>query len=348
MSAADAEHDVDHGAEHDPGQDSADDARGAERVAGAQAPGETTPDDLIAVVGATGTGKSDLAVAIADRVRATGRPAEVVNADAMQLYRGMDIGTAKLAHEERHGIPHRQLDVLDVTDEASVAAYQRDARRDVERIQAEGGVAVLAGGSGLYVSAVLFDLDFPGTDPELRAQLEREHAELGPGVLLERLRSLDPHAAATIDARNPRRVIRALEIASRSEVVTPSLPAAPSAWRPARILHLRRDRAHLVDALQARAQRMFDAGLLDEVDRLRGAGLEQGRTASRAIGYSQALDVLRGDASVAEAVEATSLATRKYARRQVAWFKRYATAEDLDVTGADRADLSALARRIVA
>ncbi len=304
--------------------------------------------DLIAVVGATGTGKSDLAVAIADLVRAGGRPAEVVNADAMQLYRGMDIGTAKLTAEERHGVPHRQLDVLDVTDEASVAAYQRDARRDVERIHADGGVAVLAGGSGLYVSAVLFELDFPGTDPELRARLEREHDELGPGVLLERLRGLDPHAASTIDARNPRRLIRALEIASRSEVVTPSLPSAPRAWRPARILHLRRDRAHLVEALQARAQRMFDAGLVDEVERLRRVGLEQGRTASRAIGYSQALDVLRGDATVAEAVAATSLATRKYARRQVAWFKRYATAEDLDVTGADHAALSALARRIVA
>ncbi|PCN48352.1 tRNA (adenosine(37)-N6)-dimethylallyltransferase MiaA [Curtobacterium sp. 'Ferrero'] len=310
-------------------------------------PGTGRSADLIAVVGATGTGKSDLAVAIADRVRSSGRPVEIVNADAMQLYRGMDIGTAKLTVPERHGIPHRQLDVLDVTDEASVAAYQRDARRDAERVLDEGGVAVLTGGSGLYVSAVLFDLDFPGTDPELRARLEREHDELGPGILLERLRSLDPHAAATIDARNPRRLIRALEIASRSEVVTPSLPSVPRAWRPARILHLRRDRAHLVDALQARAQRMFDTGLVDEVERLRAAGLERGRTASRAIGYAQALDVLRGEASVAEAVDATSLATRKYARRQVAWFKRYATAEDLDVTGADRSALSDLARRLV-
>ncbi|WP_441294388.1 tRNA (adenosine(37)-N6)-dimethylallyltransferase MiaA [Curtobacterium sp. MCBA15_009] len=303
--------------------------------------------DLIAVVGATGTGKSDLGIAIAERLRAAGRNAEIVNADAMQLYRGLDIGTAKLSLDERHGIPHHQLDVLDVTDEASVAAYQTAARADVERIQADGGVAVLVGGSGLYVSAVLFDLAFPGTDAALRARLEREHDEQGPGVLLERLRSLDPAAAATIDARNPRRLIRALEIASRSEVVTPSLPSAPRAWRPARILHLRREREQLVTALHARAARMFAAGLVDEVAALRGQGLEQGRTARAAIGYSQALDVLRGDATVDQAVEATGVATRKYARRQVSWFRRYAEAETLDVTGADHGDLTELARRIV-
>ncbi|WP_420370370.1 tRNA (adenosine(37)-N6)-dimethylallyltransferase MiaA [Curtobacterium sp. L1-20] len=303
--------------------------------------------DLIAVVGATGTGKSDLGIAIAERLRAAGRDAEIVNADAMQLYRGMDIGTAKLTPAERRSIPHHQLDVLAVTDEASVAAYQRDARADVAAIQERGGVAVLVGGSGLYVSAVLFDLAFPGTDPELRARLEREHEELGPGLLLERLRSLDPAAAATIDARNPRRLIRALEIASRSEVVTPSLPSAPRAWRPARILHLHRDRAQLVEALHDRAARMFAAGLVDEVRALRDQGLEEGRTARAAIGYSQALEVLHGTATVEQAVEATGVATRKYARRQVSWFRRYADAEVLDVTGADRAALTDAARRIV-
>ncbi|MCA5922481.1 tRNA (adenosine(37)-N6)-dimethylallyltransferase MiaA [Curtobacterium oceanosedimentum] len=303
--------------------------------------------DLIAVVGATGTGKSDLGIAIAERLRAAGRSAAIINADAMQLYRGMDIGTAKLPLEERRGIPHHQLDVLDVTDEASVAAYQVAARADVERIQADGGVAVLVGGSGLYVSAVLFDLAFPGTDPVLRARLEQEHEELGPGILLERLRALDPAAAATIDARNPRRLIRALEIASRSEVVTPSLPDAPRAWRPSRILHLRRDRDQLVPALHERAALMFAAGLVDEVAALRDRGLEQGRTARGAIGYSQALEVLAGTSTVDQAVEATGVATRKYARRQVSWFRRYADAETLDVTGADPGDLSELARRIV-
>ncbi|WP_058728397.1 tRNA (adenosine(37)-N6)-dimethylallyltransferase MiaA [Curtobacterium oceanosedimentum] len=302
--------------------------------------------DLIAVVGATGTGKSEVGLAVAERLRASGRPAEVVNADAMQLYRGMDIGTAKLSVEERRGIPHHQLDVLTVTDEASVAAYQRDARADVERITADGGTAVLVGGSGLYVSAVLFDLAFPGTDPELRAELEREHAEQGPNALLARLRALDPAAAADVDARNPRRLIRAVEIASRSEVVTPRLPSAPRAWRPARVLHLHRERSGLVAALHARAERMFRDGLVDEVAALWADGLEQGRTARAAIGYSQALDVLHGRASTAEAVEATAVATRKYARRQVSWFKRY-DAEVVDVSGADVAGLQAEARRIV-
>ncbi|MET3636228.1 tRNA (adenosine(37)-N6)-dimethylallyltransferase MiaA [Curtobacterium oceanosedimentum] len=304
-----------------------------------------TPD-LIAVVGATGTGKSEVALTVAERLRASGRPAEVVNADAMQLYRGMDIGTAKLPLEDRRGIPHHQLDVLTVTDEASVAAYQRDARADVERITADGGTAVLVGGSGLYVSAVLFDLAFPGTDPELRAELEREHAEHGPNALLARLRALDPVAAADVDARNPRRLIRAVEIASRSEVVTPRLPSAPRAWRPARVLHLHRERSGLVASLHERAERMFRDGLVDEVEALRADGLEDGRTARAAIGYSQALDVLHGRATTAEAVEATAVATRKYARRQVSWFKRY-DAEVVDVSGSDVAGLQAVARRIV-
>ncbi|QWS35143.1 tRNA (adenosine(37)-N6)-dimethylallyltransferase MiaA [Curtobacterium sp. L6-1] len=307
---------------------------------------------MIAVVGATGTGKSELALGVAEAHRAQGRTAEVVNADAMQLYRGMDIGTAKLPVAERRGIPHHQLDVLDVTDEASVAAYQRDARAVVDGITAAGGVAVLVGGSGLYVSAVLFDLAFPGTDPALREQLEREHEELGPNALLDRLRRLDPAAAATIDARNPRRLVRAVEIASRSDRVTTSLPSTPRSWRPAHVLHLRRERTQLVTALRARAERMFADGLVDEVAALRERGLEQGRTARAAIGYAQALQVLGGAVDVATAVEATSIATRKYARRQVSWFKRYTDTETtrlttLDVTGADAAALSGLARRIV-
>lgn len=318
----------------------------ADAAVAAVGPEKDGTPDLIAVVGATGTGKSEVALAVAERVRASGRPAEVVNADAMQLYRGMDIGTAKLSVEERRGIPHHQLDVLAVTDEASVAAYQRDARADVERITAAGGTAVLVGGSGLYVSAVLFDLAFPGTDPELRAELEREHDEHGPNALLVRLRALDPTAAADVDARNPRRLIRAVEIASRSEAVTPRLPTAPRAWRPARVLHLHRERSGLVASLHARAERMFRDGLVDEVAALRDDGLEQGRTARAAIGYSQALDVLRGRATTAEAVEATAVATRKYARRQVSWFKRY-DAEVVDVSGADVAGLQAVARRIV-
>lgn len=325
----------------------ADAAPAADATPAADAAPAADAPDLIAVVGATGTGKSDLGIAIADALRAAGRPAEIVNADAMQLYRGMDIGTAKVPPAERHDVPHHLLDVLDVTDEASVAAYQRDARATIELVTGGGAVAVLVGGSGLYVSSVLFDLAFPGTDPVLRAELERAHAEEGPGILLARLAALDPEAAATIDARNPRRLIRALEVASRSDRVVPSLPSEPRPWRAARILHLTRDRAQLVASLHTRAARMFADGLVDEVASLRDRGLEQGRTARAAIGYAQALDVLHGRATAEDAIEATAVATRKYARRQVSWFKRYGTAEPLDVTGADRADLAALANRIV-
>jgi tRNA dimethylallyltransferase len=336
---------------------------GAGRAAGSDRDSrdQPVPPRLIVVAGATGTGKSDLGVAIARRVLDRGIRAEVVNADAMQLYRGMDIGTAKLTMDEREGVPHRQLDVLDVTDEASVAAYQRAARTDIERVvgdEDDPGVAILVGGSGLYVSSVVFDLRFPGADPELRSRLEQDLDEHGLGALHARLRELDPGAAAAVDARNPRRVIRALEVASRSEQVQPSLPTAPTLWRPARIVRLSRDRSALVASLAERARRMFDRGLIDETAALIEQGLERGRTARAAIGYSQALDVVRGRSSVEDAVEATALATRKYARRQVSWFKRYDAmapfdeasgvgAETIDVTGADRTSLGDLARRIV-
>jgi tRNA dimethylallyltransferase len=312
------------------------------------------PEDarLLAVVGATGTGKSDLAVRIAELLHDRGTPAEVVNADAMQLYRGMDIGTAKLRVEERRGVPHHLLDVLDVVDEASVARYQSRARAIVEDIIVRGGVAVLAGGSGLYVSSVLFDLSFPGTDPVLRAALEHDLEAHGRRVLLERLRELDPAAAATIDAQNGRRLVRALEVALRDDVVRPTLPATPVPWRPARVLHLTRSRESLVPALHERAASMFQDGLVDEVAGLVDDGIEHGKTASRAIGYAQALDVLRGRSDEASAIEATAVATRKYARRQVSWFKRYTDGdtthvETLDVTGAGTTELSELARRIV-
>jgi tRNA dimethylallyltransferase len=301
---------------------------------------------LVAVVGATGTGKSDLGVAIARRYIDRGVRASVINADAMQLYRGMDIGTAKLPVGERQGVPHRQLDTLEVVEEASVAAYQQSARADISEILDDGGVAILVGGSGLYVSSVLFDLRFPGTDPVLRAELERALIELGPGVLYERLRQLDPAAAAGVDSRNPRRVVRALEIASRSEVVTPSLPTEPKLWRPARILYLTKERSSLAASLGERAERMFDRGLVDETRGLVERGLEDGKTARAAIGYAQALDVLHGRATIAEGVESTTVATRKYARRQVSWFKRYQS-EPIDVTGLTPDALKGVARRIV-
>lgn len=286
---------------------------------------------LVAVVGATGTGKSDFALDLAESVTRTGRHAEIVNADAMQLYRGMDIGTAKLPVAARRGIPHHLLDVLDVTAEASVAAYQREARAAVDRITGDGGVAVLVGGSGLYVSSVIHDFRFPGTDPAVRARLEAELAERGPGLLHARLREIDAETAAGVDAQNGRRIVRALEVIEvTGEPKAARLPEEPVPWRPHRIVHLRSDRAALVARLDARVEQMWRDGLVDEVAGLVAQGLERGVTARKAIGYAQALAELQGRMPRAEAIAETQQLTRVYARRQVGWFKRYREAVVLD------------------
>jgi len=298
---------------------------------------------LIAIVGATGTGKSRFALDLAHEFARLGRAAEVVNADAMQLYRGMDIGTAKLAPADREGVPHHLLDVLDVTAEASVAAYQPAARAAVDDIVDRGGVALLVGGSGLYVSSVIHDFRFPGTDAAVRARLERELAELGPGLLHRRLREIDPETEASVDPQNGRRVVRALEVIEiTGESKAARLPDEPLPWRPHRIVHLRADRARLVERLDARAAGMWDAGLLDEVRTLIPAGLERGVTARKAIGYAQALAELDGRMSRTDAVAETQQLTRTYARRQVGWFRRYAEAAvvDADDAGAVRAELA--------
>ena len=280
---------------------------------------------LWVVAGATGTGKSDLALDLAERLRARGNPAEVVNADAMQLYRGMDIGTAKLAHDERRGIPHHLLDVRDVVDEAAVAWYQPRARAVVEEIHRAGGDAILVGGSGLYVSSVVFDFVFPPRDSELRERLERDLQEHGVETLVARLREIDPVTAARIDPRNARRVVRALEVVAQGAANHgAALPDAPVLWRPrTRIVGLHVERSVLVRRLDARVERMWADGLVEEVDGLRGRGLEHGTTARRAIGYAQALAQLDGSMSEAEAIAETQALTRRYARRQVSWFKRY-------------------------
>jgi len=285
---------------------------------------------IIAVVGATGTGKSALSLDIAERIRSDGRAAEIVNADAMQLYRGMDIGTAKLPEGERRGIPHHLLDVLDVTAEATVAAYQEDARAAVSAILERGAVPILVGGSGLYVSSVLFDYEFPGTDPEVRQRLERELVETGPGMLHRRLREVDPAAAQRIGAHNGRRLVRALEVVEISGAQPARETAEPRAWHPARILALTLPREELVPRLDARVGGMWAAGLVDEVAGLLPAGLAEGVTASRAIGYAQAARQLAGEVTEAEAVEETRALTRRYARRQVSWFGRYSDAVRLD------------------
>lgn len=277
------------------------------------------------VAGATGTGKSELALRIAEALRERGNPAEIVNADAMQLYRGMDIGTAKLSVPERRGIPHHLFDVREVTEEAAVAWYQPIARAAIADIHARGGDAILVGGSGLYVSSVIFDFRFPPRDAEVRARLERELDELGSAALMARLRAADPTTAERVDPNNGRRIVRALEVLEQGSATHgAALPEAPQLWHPAtRIIGLHVERAELVQRLDARVERMWDAGLVDEVAGLREHGLEQGVTASRAIGYAQALGQLDGRLSQAEAIAETQALTRRYARRQVSWFKRY-------------------------
>ena len=297
---------------------------------------------LVVIVGPTGTGKSELSLDLAERLIEAGRPAEIVNADAMQLYRGMDIGTAKLAEADRRGVPHHLLDVLDVTDEATVARYQVEARAAVTDIQARGAVPILVGGSGLYVSSVVYDFQFPGTDPELRAQLEADLLSSGPGAIYDRLKAVDPGAAARIGASNGRRLVRALEVVELTGAPhTAALPSEPVYWTPAVTIGLRLPREVLTPRLDARVDRMWAAGLVDEARDLIPAGLETGVTASRAIGYAQALGQLHGSLSQAEAVEATQQLTRRYARRQVSWFKRDPHTTWIDADDSDRVDQAA-------
>jgi tRNA dimethylallyltransferase len=280
---------------------------------------------IVAIVGATGTGKSDLSLAVAQAIGDAGDAAEIVNADAMQLYRGMNIGTAKVPEGERGGIPHHLFDILDVREEAAVATYQSLARAAIDDIIARGAVPILVGGSGLYVSSVLFDFDFPGHDDDVRAALEAELTELGPGVLYRRLKELAPDAAARIDEKNPRRIVRALEVleVTGDTAALGTLPKEPTYWRPAVIFGLASERSELVERLDRRVEKMWVDGIVAEAEALREHGLEDGVTARRAIGYAQALAQLHGTKTQAAAIEETQALTRRYARRQVGWFKRY-------------------------
>ncbi len=272
-------------------------------------------DTVVAIVGPTATGKSDLAIALAVRLGG-----EVVGADASQLYRGMDIGTAKVPVAEREGVPHHQIDVLDVTQEASVAAYQRGARADIEAVLARGRLPVVAGGSGLYVRAALDRLEIPPTDPEVRAALQQRLDDEGVAPLLDVLRGLDPAAAAAIEPNNGRRVVRALEvIALTGRPFSATMPTREFV-RPTVLVGLRTEREALDERIDRRAQRMFDAGLVEETRALVDLGLREGRTASRAVGYAQALAVIDGTMSTADAVADTALRTRRLVRRQESWF----------------------------
>jgi len=279
---------------------------------------------VVAIVGATGTGKSDLAIELAQKLSETGDRVEIVNADAMQLYRGMDIGTAKVPETERRGIPHHLLDVWEVTREASVADYQAMARAIIQDIQSRGAIPLLVGGSGLYVSSVLYEFEFPGTDPEIRAHLEARLQKEGLAPLLEELAGKDPLAAAAIDPQNTRRVIRALEVIEvTGKPFGAGLDAEHRPWQTSTVVvGLHRERTDLVEILNQRVEAMWERGLADEVQDLIPLGIERGVTASRAIGYQQALEFLAGEMSKEEAIQSTQSLTRRYARRQVSWFRR--------------------------
>lgn len=294
----------------------------------------------IAVVGPTATGKSELGVWLARELGG-----EVVNADAMQLYRGMDVGTAKLTPAERQGVPHHLLDVLDVTETASVAAYQREARASVEALLAVGRVPVIVGGSGLYVSALLDDLEFPGTEPAIRARLEAELAHVGAAALHERLTGLDPVAAGAILPGNGRRIVRALEVIELTgRPFSASMPTPGPARYGTVQIGLDRNAADLDERVDLRVDRMFAAGLVAEVESLVPLGLREGRTASRALGYQQVLAALDGDGDLVAARAETARATRRFVRRQRSWFRRDGRIHWLD---AGRPDLRAAAAELV-
>jgi tRNA dimethylallyltransferase len=268
----------------------------------------------------------------------------------MQLYRGMDIGTAKLPVDERRGLPHHLLDVLDVTETASVAAYQRHARAAVEGVLSRGRTPLLVGGSGLYVQAVIDEIDFPGTDPAVRARLEAELADAGVTVLRERLTRLDPAAALAIEPSNGRRIVRALEVIELTgRPFTASLPRPGPPRYDAVLLCLDRDSAQLDVALADRVDRMMAAGFLDEVAAPERIGLRRGMTASRALGYRQLLSVLDGTTDIDQAVADTVTATRRFVRRQRSWFGRDARLHRLDAADPDVLERARdLARQVTA
>jgi len=274
---------------------------------------------VIVICGATATGKSDIALDIAEHIGA-----EIINADSMQLYRGMDIGTAKLKVAERRNIAHHMLDVLDVTEDSTVAWYQERARSAIAEIHGRGLHAVIVGGTGLYIKAILDDLNFPDTDPQVRANLEKLGEEFGAHYLFERLEELDPAAALAIDRANIRRIIRALEVIEiTGKPFTANLPREDSSRFPDALqFGLVMDREHLRDRIDLRVDRMWQEGFVAEADQLITQGIRRGTTAQRALGYAQILAMREGTLSEDEAKEETKRASRQYARRQETWFSR--------------------------
>ena len=284
----------------------------------------------IAVVGPTASGKSALGLALAHKLGG-----EVVNVDSMQLYRGMDIGTAKLSPAEREGIPHHQLDVWDVTETASVARYQQAALRDIEDIMSRGKTPILVGGSMLYAQALVDDWQFPPTDPQVRAKYEARRADIGTDALHAELARVDPAAAAIIEDKDPRRTVRALEVIELTgKPFKASQPPknGPPRWGT-RLLGLRTDSEWLNPRIEKRTHLMFEQGLVEEVERLQDKGLVADSTAGRAIGYTQVLQAQRGELTWEDAVERTITGTRRYVRRQRSWFNRDKRITWLDAAG---------------
>lgn len=290
---------------------------------------------LVVVAGPTAVGKSDLALGLAHEL-----DAEVINADSMQLYKGMDIGTAKLPAGEREGIPHHLLDIWSIETEANVSEYQRLARAQVEELHAAGKSAVLVGGSGLYINAVIDNLEFPGTDAGLRESLYAELESTGPEPLYQRLQELDPEAAELMEPNNARRIIRALEVIEiTGKPYTAKLPRANRHFA-CTVIGLDRDRSDLDERIERRIDQMWHEGLLDEIAELRELGLDTAPTASKALGYAQGIAQLRGELTEAEAKTDTATATRRFARRQLSWFRRDPEMTWLNVS-VDNAELAA-------
>lgn len=294
----------------------------------------------IVIVGPTAVGKTQLSLDVAHEFSG-----EIINADSMQLYKGMDIGTAKLPPAQRRGIKHHMLDVLEVTQSANVADYQRDARQIVQELDVAGVRSVIVGGSGLFVQALLEDMQFPGSDPEVRERLTNEAEEIGPEAIYQRLVEIDPQAAANILPGNTRRVIRALEVIELTGLAPVTTLQQLNEVIPSIRIGLSRDRADLDERITMRVELMWEQGFVAEVEELEKQGIREGLTASKALGYAQVLPALAGEITLEEAKAQTIQATKRFARRQESWFARDKKIHWLDATSATLDDVAQLVNK---